>query len=309
MRGSVAFVKILSAVCVLLLIPVQSLLAQEGTSTQPTKTIVGDLLDVDRDFYIVRGERGEIQIEATGKTEITEEFGYGDRIKALVLMNNKAVKIERAGPDDVAGVTENVPAPAQTPEPQQAAKGEAPAPPAQPKQPESKTIVGDLLDVDRDFYIVRGERGEIQIEATGKTEITEEFGYGDRIKALVLMNNKAVKIERAGPDDVAGVTENVPAPAQTPEPQQAAKGEAPAPPAQPKQPESKTIVGDLLDVDRDFYIVRGERGEIQIEATGKTEITEEFGYGDRIKAKVLMNNKALKIERAGPDDVSGVHTE
>ena len=309
MKGSVAVVKLLGAVCVILLVQGQSLLAQEGTSTQPTKTIVADLLDVDRDFYIVRGERGEIQIEATHKTEITEEFGYGDRIKALVLMNNKALKIERAGPDDVTGVTENMSAPAPAPEPEQAAKGEAPAPVAQPKQPESKTIVADLLDVDRDFYIVRGERGEIQIEATHKTEITEEFGYGDRIKALVLMDNKALKIERAGPDDVTGVTENVSAPAPAPEPEQVAKGEAPAPVAQPKQPESKTIVADLLDVDRDFYIVRGERGEIQIEATHKTEITEEFGYGDRIKAKVLMNNKALKIERAGPDDEPGVYME
>ena len=309
MKGSVAVVKILSAVCVLLLVQGQSLLAQEGASTQPTKTIVGDLLDVDRDFYIVRGERGEIQIEATHKTEITEEFGYGDRIKALVLMNNKALKIERAGPDEESGVTENLPAVAQAPEAQQGDKGEAPAPSAQPQQPESKTIVADLLDVDRDFYIVRGERGEIQIEATGKTEITEEFGYGDRIKALVLMNNKALKIERAGPDDVPGVTENVPVAAQAPEAQQGGKEQAPAPSAQPQQPESKTIIGDLLDVDRDFYIVRGERGEIQIEATGKTEITEEFGYGDRIKAKVLMNNKALKIERAGPDDESGVYTE
>ena len=309
MKGSVAVVKLLGAVCVILLVQGQSLLAQEGTSTQPTKTIVADLLDVDRDFYIVRGELGEIQIEATHKTEITEEFGYGDRIKALVLMNNKALKIERAGPDDVTGVTENVSAPAPAPEPEQVAKGEAPAPVAQPKQPESKTIVADLLDVDRDFYIVRGERGEIQIEATHKTEITEEFGYGDRIKALVLMDNKALKIERAGPDDVTGVTENVSAPAPAPEPEQVAKGEAPAPVAQPKQPESKTIVADLLDVDRDFYIVRGERGEIQIEATHKTEITEEFGYGDRIKAKVLMNNKALKIERAGPDDEPGVYME
>ncbi len=312
MKGFVAVGKFLVVVCVLLVVQGQLLLAQEGASTQPTKTIVADLLDVDRDFYIVRGEYGEIQIEATPKTEITEELGYGDRIKALVLMNNKALKIERAGPDDVTGVTENASVAAQTPEAQQGGKEEAPAPPPKPKQPESKTIVADLLDVDRDFYIVRGEYGEIQIEATHKTEITEEFGYGDRIKALVLMNNKAVKIERAGPDDVAGVTENVPAPAQAPGPQQAAKGEAPAPAvqaAQPKQPESKTIVGDLLDVDRDFYIVRGERGEIQIEATGKTEITEEFGYGDRIKAKVLMNNKALKIERAGPDDETGVHTD
>ena len=205
MKGSVAFVKMMSAMCILLLVQGQSVLAQGGGSTEPTKTIIGDLLDVDRDFYIVRGERGEIQIEATHKTEITEEFEYGDRIKALVLMNNKALKIERAGPDEESGVTENVPVTAQAPEAQQGDKGEAPAPPAQPQQPESKTIIGDLLDVDRDFYIVRGERGEIQIEATYKTEITEEFGYGDRIKAKVLMNNKALKIERAGPDDESGV--------------------------------------------------------------------------------------------------------
>ena len=71
MKGSVAVVKLLSAVCVLLLVQGQSLLAQEGGSTAPTKTIIGDLLDVDRDFYIVRGDRGEIQIEAKYKTEIT----------------------------------------------------------------------------------------------------------------------------------------------------------------------------------------------------------------------------------------------
>ena len=74
MKGSVAVVKMLSVVCVLLLAQGQSLFAQDGASTQLTKTIVGDLLDVDRDFYIVRGELGEIQIEATHKTEITEEL-------------------------------------------------------------------------------------------------------------------------------------------------------------------------------------------------------------------------------------------
>ena len=76
----------------------------QETSISPTKTIIGDLLEIDRDLYIVRGERGEIQIEATYKTDVTEEFKFGDRIKALVLMNNKALKIERAGPNDVPGV-------------------------------------------------------------------------------------------------------------------------------------------------------------------------------------------------------------
>ena len=208
MKGAVAVVKMLSAVCVLLLVHGQSVLAQKGASTEPTKTIVADLLDIDRDLYIVRGERGEIQIEATYKTEVTEEFEYGDRIKALVLMNNKALKIERAGPDDVPGVVENKAATAKAPVlPKEG--GDKAAASAPPQQPDRKTIVADLLDVDRDFYIVRGERGEIQIEATYKTEITEEFQYGDRIKALVLMNNKALKIERAGPDDVSGVVQHV----------------------------------------------------------------------------------------------------
>ena len=198
MKGAVAVVKMLSAVCVLLLVHGQSVLAQKGASTEPTKTIVADLLDIDRDLYIVRGERGEIQIEATYKTEVTEEFEYGDRIKALVLMNNKALKIERAGPDDVPGVVENKAATAKAPVlPKEG--GDKAAASAPPQQPDRKTIVGDLLDVDRDLYIVRGERGEIQIEATYKTEMTEEFQFGDRIKALVLMNNKALKIERAGP--------------------------------------------------------------------------------------------------------------
>ncbi len=309
MKGAVAVGNMLGVVCVLLLVQSQSLLAQEGAATQPTKTIVGDLLDVDRDFYIVRGERGEIQIEATHKTDITEEFQYGDRIKALVLMNNKALKIERAGPDDVAGVTENVPVTAQTPESQQDAQGEAPAPSAQPQQPESKTIVGDLLDVDRDFYIVRGERGEIQIEATHKTEITEEFQYGDRIKALVLMNNKALKIERAGPDDVTGVVEHSASssPGVDQGPATAAGkpggdgGTQAADASDGSQGDDpKVVEGQVLMVDGDFYVLRGERGEIRVERTPKTKITEEFKFGDFIKATVKPNDQALSIERLTP---------
>jgi hypothetical protein len=94
MKGAVAVLKILSAVCVVLLVQSPNVLAQDGASNQPTKTIVGDLLDIDRDLYIVRGERGEIQIEATYKTEVTEEFEYGDRIKALVGVEDRA---RRAG--------------------------------------------------------------------------------------------------------------------------------------------------------------------------------------------------------------------
>ena len=300
MKGAVAVVKMLSAVCVVLLVQSPNVLAQDGASNQPTKTIVGDLLDIDRDLYIVRGERGEIQIEATYKTEVTEEFEYGDRIKALVLMNNKALKIERAGPDDVPGVVENKAATAKAPVlPKEG--GDKAAASAPPQQPDRKTIVADLLDVDRDFYIVRGERGEIQIEATHKTEITEEFQYGDRIKALVLMNNKALKIERAGPDDVTGVVEHVASssPSAAQDPAKAA-GQPSASPAWAQGAGTKVVEGQVLMVDGDFYVLRGELGEIRVERTPKTKMTEEFKFGDFIKATLKPNDQALTIERLAP---------
>ena len=300
MKGAVAVVKILSAVCVVLLVQSPNVLAQDGASNQPTKTIVGDLLDIDRDLYIVRGERGEIQIEATYKTEVTEEFEYGDRIKALVLMNNKALKIERAGPDDVPGVVENKAATAKAPVlPKEG--GDKAAASAPPQQPDRKMIVADLLDVDRDFYIVRGERGEIQIEATHKTEITEEFQYGDRIKALVLMNNKALKIERAGPDDVTGVVEHVASssPSAAQDPAKAA-GQPSASPAWAQGAGTKVVEGQVLMVDGDFYVLRGELGEIRVERTPKTKMTEEFKFGDFIKAILKPNDQALTIERLAP---------
>ncbi len=310
MKGAVAILKILSAVCVVLLVQGPHVLAQDGASNQPTKTIVGDLLDIDRDLYIVRGERGEMHVEATYQTEVTEAFEYGDRIKALVLMNNKALKIERAGPDDVPGVVENKAATAKAPVTQNAEKdkAEASVPPPPAQQPDRKTIVGDLLDIDRDLYIVRGERGEIHVEATYQTEVTEAFEYGDRIKALVLMNNKALKIERAGPDDVSGVVlhEATSFPSADQIPVQAAgkpaaDGEggvqAAASSAVAQGDDIRVVEGQVLMVDGDFYVIRGEHGEIRVERTLKTKMTEEFRFGDFIKATVTPTDRALVIQR------------
>ena len=308
MKTSVVLLAVLSAAWAIPLVQNPNASAQDGASTQPTRTIVGDLLDVDRDLYIVRGELGEIQIEATYTTEVTEEFAYGDRIKALVLMNNKALKIERAGPDDVPGVTDNQPVAAKAPDAQQENNGQTAAPSVQPKQPASKTIVGDLLDVDRDLYIVRGELGEIQIEATYTTEVTEEFAYGDRIKALVLMDNKALKIERAGSDDVPGVTVHdgaaSPNPDQGQDQASSSGGESTtqdiAPSTAGQGDEPRVVEGQVLMVDGDFYVLRGEVGEIRVERTAETRMTEDFRFGDFIKATVTHNDQALTIERLVP---------
>jgi exosome complex RNA-binding protein Csl4 len=73
-------------------------------------------------------------------------------------------------------------------------------------------------------------------------------------------------------------------------------------------PSTRRIVADVLMVEGDFYIVRGDRGEIRIEVTPSTTVSESFKYGDRIKAEVLPNDKALTIERANPNDPVGITT-
>ena len=50
---------------------------------------------VDGDFYVLRGELGEIRVERTPKTKMTEEFKFGDFIKAIVKPNDQALTIER----------------------------------------------------------------------------------------------------------------------------------------------------------------------------------------------------------------------
>ncbi|RMH37600.1 MAG: hypothetical protein D6690_02160 [Nitrospirae bacterium] len=291
----------------------------ETPTPSQTRTIVADLLMIDGDFYVVRGERGEIRIEVTPRTTVTEEFTFGDRIKAVVLPNDKAISIERAGPNDPVGITVNAPPAPTTPPLKQEAR------PAQTKAqedaalapiPEEKTpriIVADLLMVDGDFYVVRGERGEIRIEVTPETELTETFKFGDRIKAAVLPNDKALWIKRATPDDQPGVYTQKP-PSRTAQPsspqgsnaQAKRSKEASSASSLAHQHGIRTIVADLLMVDGDFYVVRGERGEIRIEITPETKLTDTFTFGDRIKAKVLPNDKAISIERAKPNDPIGV---
>ncbi len=296
----------------------------------PTKTIVADLIMVDGDLYIVRGERGEIQIEVTPKTKLSEKFGFGDRIKAVVLPNDVAQSITRAAPDEPVGITTNDPetTPSVPPpvEPKKTEKTDSP-PPLQPthKVPQVRIIIADLLMVDGSFYIVRSEHGEIQIEITPKTQLSEQFKFGDKIKARVTPSDKALSVVRAGKDDPKGIQEeaassSVPPPAMTPPftpsstplpNEDSSSKDAPstkdasAPPAS-STPSIRTIVADVLMVDGDFFVIRGERGEIRIEVTPKTKISESFDFGDRIKAEVLPNDKALKIERAGPQDILGI---
>jgi len=295
----------------------------QTVSSPKTRTIVADLLMVDGDLYIVRGEGGEIQIEVTPDTKISEKFVFGDRIKAVLLPNDVAQIITRAAPDEPVGITSNEASePTPPPSPITESKETAETAPISVTPPSHNTpkvrvIIADLLMVDGSFYIVRSEYGEIQIEITPKTELSENFKFGDKIKARVTSTDKALSVVQAGKDEPTGIQEETaPIPSSTPTPPvpstptttpTPSKQETPEPPT-PEISSTRIIVADVLMVDGDFYIVRGEGGEIRIEVTPKTTVSESFDYGDRIKAEVLPNDKALTIERANPDDPIGIRT-
>ena len=293
-------------------------------SSPKTRTVVADLLEVEGDFHIVRGERGEIRIEVTPDTQISETFIFGDRIKAVLLPNDVAQSIIRAAPDEPIGITTNEPSePPPTPTSTEISQtSEEDLNETSPlykayQVPKVRTIIADLLMVDGSFYIVRSEYGEIQIEITSETELSEDFKFGDKIKARVTSTDKALSVVRAGKDEPTGIQEEIAPPASstpirsvpTPPTKSPTISEkkTPEPPVE-STPSIRIIVADVLMVDGDFYIVRGERGEIRIEVTPKTKVSEPFDYGDRVKAEVLPNDKALTIERASPDHPIGITT-
>ena len=180
----------------------------------------------------------------------------------------------------------------------------------------TRTVVADLLEVEGDFHIVRGERGEIRIEVTPDTKISEKFIFGDRIKAVLLPNDVALSITRADPDEPTGIINNEPPeppppPSPTKETPQSSEEASVTPPMYKAYeiPKVRVIIADILMVDGSFYIIRSEHGEIQIEITPKTELSEDFKFGDKIKARVTPTDKALSVVRAGKDEPTGIHKE
>ncbi|WP_447971617.1 hypothetical protein [Nitrospira sp. M1] len=182
---------------------------------EPTnRIIVADILMVDGDFYIVRSEYGEVRIEVTPDTKATETFKFGDRIKAKILPNDKAIYVKRAKPDDPLGFQAQTPRTAPQPSPAQEAPAatmqpEASAPEnVSPELPGNREIVAEVLMLDGDFIVVRGERGEIRIEVTDATKLSESVQFGDKIRAIVLPNDRAISVDKASPDEPIGITDH-----------------------------------------------------------------------------------------------------
>ena len=327
----------LRIVAELILIPVvflvflspESIFATEGdgvkmaqASSQPspppkTRTVVADLLMIDGGFYVVRGERGEIRIEVTPETQLAELFAFGDRIKAVLLPNDKAISITRAQPGEPIGTTNKAPITSAPPSPPSPGAKTKPSTPPTKVSPNVRIIIADILMVDGNFYIIRSDYGEIQIEVTPQTQLSESFKFGDRIKARVTPQDQALSIVRASPDDSPGIrveegplasTPTAPPVVIAPETEPTDSKKDTAATTQKVSPKVRTIVAEILMIDGNLYVVRGDRGEIRIEVTAETTLSESFKFGDRIKAKILPNDTALFIERARSDEPLGTKT-
>lgn len=309
----------------------QSIFAAEGdgeklaqVSPQPppppkTRTVIADFLMIDGTFYVVRGERGEIRIEVTPETQLAESFTFGDRIKAILFPNDKAIAITKAPPGEPIGTQSGVPGTTASPPPSAPPSGPKTEPTTPPTNvsPNVRIIIADILMVDRNFYIIRSDYGEIQIEVTPQTQLSESFEFGDRIKARVTSRDKALSIVRAGPDEFPGIRleegllpsiPTAPSIVIAPESESTLPQNDPSTTAPKAPPKFRTVVAEVLMIDENIYVVRGDRGEIRIEVTPETTISESFKFGDRIKAKILPNDTALSIERAQPDQPLGTQT-
>ena len=217
---------IIWAIILLFNIPLFVWAQHSPSSTPATRTIVAEILMIDGDFYVVRGERGEIRIEVTPDTKLSETFQFGDRIKAVVLPNDTAISIERAGGGETLGISTQQPAPVPAApstgvqEPVAKPQSASPSDPGETASPTFKgavsptirIIVADILMVDGDFYVVRSEFGEIRIEMTPDTKLEEKFKFGDRIKAHILPNDKAISVQRANPDEPIEIVTAEPVP-------------------------------------------------------------------------------------------------
>jgi hypothetical protein len=320
---------LLILVAFLVVLGSQSLFATEGDGVKlaqatslpspppKTRTVVADLLMIDGGFYVVRGERGEIRIEVTSETQLAESFTFGDRIKAILLPNDKAIAITRAQPGEPIGTTSKAPLTPPLPSiPSSGTKQESSASPTK-VSPTVRIIIADILMVDRNFYIIRSDYGEIQIEVTPQTQLSETFKFGDRIKARVTPQDQALSIVRASPNDSPGIrleegplasTPTAPPVVIAPESESTRPIKDPPVPAPNASQKIRTIVAEILMIDGNIYVVRGDRGEIRIEVTPETTLSEPFKFGDRIKAKTLPNDTALSIERAQPDQPLGTQT-
>ncbi|HNP27621.1 MAG TPA: hypothetical protein PKK23_01160 [Nitrospirales bacterium] len=292
-------------------------MAQDPSQLSPsakTRTVVADLLMIDGAFYVIRGDRGEVRIEVTPETQLSESFTFGDRIKAILLPNDEAIAITRAQPGETIGTTSQAPSTAPsipTPSPSSSLpppKKSVPSTPA--TAPNVRTIIADLLMVDGNFYIIRGDYGEIQIEVTPKTQLSESFKFGDRIKARITPQDQALSIVRATPGESPGVllekgpllsTPTAPPVETSSESESSTSNKDSSPTESKASPKIRTVVSEILMIDGDFYILRGEQGEIRIEVTSQTVLSESFKFGDKIKARILPNNRALSIERAQSD--------
>ena len=67
------------------------------------------------------------------------------------------------------------------------------------------------------------------------------------------------------------------------------------------EPSTQTVIGDLLKVDGEFYVVKDMAGkEIRLHADKTTALDGTIKVGDKVEAQAMEKNHAVSIKHVQP---------
>ena len=71
-------------------------------------------------------------------------------------------------------------------------------------------------------------------------------------------------------------------------------------------PESKTITGDLMKIDGEFYVVKDSAGkEVRLHVDKTSKLDAAFKAGDKVEAQATDKGHALSMRHNGHHEKSG----
>ena len=146
--------------------------AADGATVLGPQTVKGDLLKIDGEFYVLHDMTGkEIRLHVDQDTKTDGGFKTGDKVEAQVTDKGHAFSIKHvnAGSGGIAVL-------------------------------DPKTVNGDMLKIDGEYYVVHDMTGkEIRLHVDKETKLDGDFKTGDKIEAQVTAKGHAVSMKHGNP--------------------------------------------------------------------------------------------------------------
>ena len=140
--------------------------------------------------------------------------------------------------------------------------------------PGHQSIKGDLLKIEGEYYTVHDTAGhEVRVHVDKTTKLDGDFKTGDKVEAQVTDKGHAYDMKHANVAS-AGLPASAP----------------------------KTVKGDLLKIDGEFYVVHDLKGkEIRLHVDQTTKLEGgAFKTGDKVEAQVTEKGHAVSMIHANP---------